>query len=373
MNTDEVVECLRRAPRMSVSHDLAPEILAKVREQAVIRMNFRRRVIALAAAATVALMLGGVWMASNKPAGPGAKAVGWLCQTQSPDGSWSTALWGGDRHFEVALTGLSLMTLLEECDGGRGARQACDRAIAYLVGHQQANGLIGESFSGSPYNHGIATLALAKAYGARLDDERLRGALDKAVSMICTNQYRDGGWGYANEAHPASNLSITLWQVEALRLAALQGRDNLKPVIERGLRWMAGVASDDGSFGYQAAGDTPGGASRTLTAIGAMSLLDPAHIGLVAPGRRQAMKDQMQRLAASPGPDMDYYHRYFLAAALKKMDETAARKDLSSLRSDLLARQVRRGGEAGSWRPDDRWASSGGRIYSTTMASLALR
>ncbi|MEI6516130.1 MAG: hypothetical protein WCO77_09135 [bacterium] len=395
---EKVMARLKSVAPVKVSHDLAPEILAKVRLGRTERTPFRQFVIPLAAAAAVALLLGGLWMTGEKPADPGTQAIAWLCQTQEPDGSWSTARWGGDKHFEVALTGLSLMTLLDESERWTptsGRRQWLDKlpdslnrarrsrsteeinravesAIAYLLRCQQADGQIGASFSGSPYNQGIATLALAKAYGVR-KDEALRIALDRAISVICANQYRDGGWGYQNEAHPASNLSITLWQVEALRLASLQDRGQLRPAIERGLRWMAGVAADDGSFGYQARGDTPGGASQTLTAMGAMSLLDPAHIGLVSPGRRQAIKAQMQRLAASPGPDMDYYRRYFLAAALKKMDETTARQDLSSLRHALLAHQVRQGADAGSWNPDDRWASTGGRIYSTAMASLSLR
>ena len=152
-----------------------------------------------------------------------------------------------------------------------------------------------------------------------------------------------------------------------------QGWPQHNTAIERGLRWMAGVAADDGSFGYQSSGDTPGGASQTLTAMGAMSLLDPAHIGLVSPGRRQAIQAQVRRLASTPAPDMDYYRRYFLTAALRTMGGESAGRDLSCLRRDLLARQERNGHDAGSWKPDDRWASSGGRIYATAMASLSLR
>ena len=368
MNDNDVVARLKSVAPVVVSHDLTPEILVRVKRETAKRQKVWRVISSLAAAATVALLLGGFWMVNSKPADPGRQAVAWLCQTQESDGSWSTARWGGDKHFEVALTGLSLMTLLE---GNEGAKSA-DRAIAYLIRCQQGNGQFGEFFSGSPYNQGIATLALAKAYETR-KDESLRIALDRAVSAICTRQYPDGGWGYHKEVRPASNLSITLWQIEALRLAAAQGWTQARPNVERGLRWMAGVASDDGSFGYRASGDTPGGASQTLTAMGAMSLLDGAHANLVSPGRRQAIKAQMAKMAASPGPDMDYYRRYFLSAALKQMNETPARKGLATLRRDLLTQQVKRGAEAGSWKADDRWGSSGGRIYATAMGSLSLR
>ena len=374
MKTEQdVLDRLKSLPPVVVSHDLAPDILAKVRAERNSRRSKRaglwRIVIPLAAAASVALLVGGVWITVARTMEPGQKAAAWLCQTQEPDGSWSVTKWGGSKHFEVALTGLSLMTLL---DGGSLGKPAVEKAIGYLIQHQQKDGRFGAVFSGTPYNQGIATLALAKAYESR-KDEALRVALDKAVAAICSSQYPDGGWGYSNEAHPASNLSITMWQIEALRLASQQGWPQLQPRVERGLCWMAGMAADDGSFGYQKSGDTPGGASQTLTAMGAMSLLDPAHIGLVSPRRRQAIQTQMQRLAASSGPDMDYYRRYFLTAALKKMDEEPAHRRLATMRHDLLALQLKRGAEAGSWKADDRWGSAGGRIYATALASLSLR
>ncbi|MEI6167907.1 MAG: prenyltransferase/squalene oxidase repeat-containing protein [bacterium] len=371
MKTEQdVIDRLKRLPSAVVSHDLAPEILAKVRAEANQKTGWIpswRWVLPLAA--SLAVLLGGLWLAGARPMDPGRQAVAWLRQIQEPDGSWSVAKWGGDKQFEIALTGLSLMTLM---DGAPGADPAIDKAIAYLLQQQHPDGRFGERVSGMPYNQGIATLALAKAC-ERHPSEPLRLALEKAVAVICAGQYADGGWGYYHEAHPASNLSITLWQIEALRLAATQGLPQVRPRVERGLRWMAGVAADDGSFGYQKSGDTPGGASQTLTAMGAMSLLDPAHIGLVSPGRRQAIKAQVQRLASAPGPDMDYYRRYFLTAALKKMDETSAHQGLTAMRQDLVARQIKRGDAAGSWTADPRWGSSGGRIYATAMASLSLR
>ena len=70
---------------------------------------------------------------------------------------------------------------------------------------------------------------------------------------------------------------------------------------------------------------------------------------------------------------MDYYRRYFLTSALKKMDEESARRGLVALRHDLLSRQDKHGADAGSWKSDDRWGSAGGRIYATALASLSLR
>ena len=187
-----------------------------------------------------------------------------------------------------------------------------------------------------------------------------------------TRQLRDGGWGYVGEQTPSSNLSITLWQVEALRLAVALGWDSARTPAARGLRWIAAVAADDGSFGYRQSGDFPEG-SRTLTAMGAMSLLDVAEGNLVPAARRAAIKARVQRMASASQPDLDYYGRYFLSAALKRMEGDAARRQLDAMQHALAATQVRQGAERGSWNADDRWSTAGGRIYATALASLSLR
>ena len=111
---------------------------------------------------------------------------------------------------------------------------------------------------------------------------------------------------------------------------------------------------------------------HTLTAMGAMSLLDVAEGNLVPAARRAAIKARVRRLAATKPSDLDYYGRYFLAAALKRMGEESARRQLEAMRTALAAVQVRQGPERGSWSADDRWSAAGGRIYATAMASLCI-
>lgn len=380
---------LRTLPPLEASRDLAPVILASVRTR-------RPRgtwwlppgVRALAAAAGLALLLGGWWWmcvcrtksVALPPSEPptaaldqGNRAVKWLCRVQEANGSWDTARWGGDKRFEVALTGLSLLAILQDSAAKTETelRRAVDRAVSYLLSQQTVEGGFGEDFDASPYNDGIATLALVHADRV-LRDDALHLAADRAVKAVCARQNPDGGWGYRNETARASNLSITLWQVEALRLAAVSAWPEAGPNTLRSLRWVASVADDDGSFGYRQKRDFPEGA-RTLTAMGAMSVLDEAAEGLLSPARRRAIHAQIERLAAAPANGIDYYQWYFLSVALKKMGEGAPRQQLSALRDQLIALQVRRGPDAGSWNADDRWSPVGGRVYSTAMASLALR
>ena len=381
-----VLDRLLAHPSAGVSHDLAPDLLVRV------AAGEARRPILVTAwptllkiAAALVLALGGTalwWHLAGRgtavsgvaqaPASPTAQAVSWLCRTQEPDGSWSTTRWGGSHNYEVALTGLSLLSLLEaEGPAASERTTAADRAVRYLCGRQNEQGEFGTVFDGAPYNQGMATLALLRAYRAH-PDATLRHALDGAIGTIAARQLRDGGWGYSGEQTPASNLSITLWQVEALRLAVALGWDGARVPAARGLRWIAAVAADDGSFGYRQSGDFPEGA-RTLTAMGAMSLLDVAEGNLVPAARRVAIQARVQRLSAANQPDLDYYGRYFLSAALKRMEGDAARRQLDTLQHALAARQVRQGVERGSWNADDRWSTAGGRIYATALASLSMR
>jgi prenyltransferase beta subunit len=386
MRDEAILNRLRSVPPRTVSHDLAPDILRRIRAEGAAaprRLPAWRRTVAwpLAAAAALVLILAGNWVVPRLIAKRNLatmsvreRASDWLCRTQEPDGSWSTARWGGHPKFEVALTALAALTLLDESMAGasdprRGA--ALGRALRWLVERQGAAGGFGPEFDGAPYNQGLATLALAQAM-RQADRPDLKPVLERAVMAIRRLQHADGGWGYAGEVRPMSNLSITLWQLEALRAAREAGVEGDGISLDRGLRWMAGMAADDGSFGYQRRGDTPTEAG-TLTAMGAMSLLDRRHAAFLPPARRTAIGAQVLREARRQGPDTDYYRRYFLAAALRVMEAPEAEGCLGQLRRTLASGQVANGHERGSWAADTRWGSAGGRVYATTLAALASR
>jgi len=265
---------------------------------------------------------------------------------------------------------LSLMALLEAGNPSGQVQAAVERATAYLISRQDATGRLGPEFDGAPYNQGIATLALVRTFQLRRK-EALRGVLDRALRRIEERQHGDGGWGYENTADKASNLSISIWQIEALRLAGQMGWESSGTSAGRGLKWMTRMVADNGAFGYRQKGDFPEG-SQTLTAMGAMSLIDGAHAALLSPVRSRAVQMQVRKMASASGPDLDYYRRYFLAATLRKMGGEATAGSIAAMRRDLVARQVGAGSERGSWPADDRWGATGGRVYATALATLSL-
>ncbi len=384
-----VVHRLKSAPERPIMRDLTPAIMARLeaadmdnvtssmllerralvnppeRQSVPLQRSFRTtgwwmpRVAA--AAAAVLILLGGIrflgsFRKSMDPAQGGSAPASvsvaahdevstgpepgvpevqdWLRRTQEPDGSWSTARWGGNKRFEVALAGLSLLALLEEEHGrvSPALEDAAKKAADYLISQQTADGSFGPAFDGAPYNQGIATLALLRAQ-QRLRLTGSRPAIDRALAVIQSRQQRDGGWGYLEEKHPAASLSITLWQLQPLRVAFAMGRADVKPAMERGLRWTADAKDDTGAFTYRDAG-SPWSVVRVPTSVGAVTLFDRAHGSLLSPARRRAFLSRMDGIETNAAPDVDYYRRYFLTVAEHKMQESDARSRLASDRTE---------------------------------------
>lgn len=402
-----IIARLQSAPHAEVSSNLAPIILQRIEQDEkehrtlVVR---RQRALWLAAAAALAILLcgiAGLWLQGKGPAKtltpiaaekanskgtslahiakdipfvPDAEqAVDWLCRTQEPDGSWSTTRWGGDRRFQVALTGLSLLAMLGSDISTPERSAVVERAVRYLISQQDKQGAFGSAFDMAPYNHGIATLALLRAYNFRKQGD-IKQSLTRAIEIICARQSQDGGWGYLQESgNPSPNLSVTLWQIEALKLADTLGWNNVHPNINRGVRWIAGMVDDRGCFGYRQTHDFPSG-PQTLTAMGAMTVLDSSRYArMISPALRDAIKTKVRETASTAGSGIDFYRAYFLTTALKKMNDEASLRHLAAVRHGLQCQQEKGGAESGSWAPDNQWGNVGGRLYATTLASLSLR
>jgi hypothetical protein len=245
-------------------------------------------------------------------------ALEWFCRNQEQDGSWDPARWGGNPRFKVALTALPLLAL-RSAEGERTPRQqdVADNAKAYLLRHCDENGRIGPAFPGSSYTQGIATLALLHCYQQQPDAE-LKRALQKAIDVIVSQQQPYGSWTMADAVQP--NAIATLWQREAIKFASDLGLGDVLPHISQSAKWLNSHAN------------TP-------------ALEKPR----------------------------DFFSIYVATIQLRESDASGALDQLTSLRKTLLEKQIHQGEYSGSWPPNDRWSAVGGRLYSTAMASLALR
>jgi hypothetical protein len=339
-----VREKLLALERPSVSRDLAPEILARVRaERAPARWP---RVAAMAAACTLVAAIAVLTLPRRNSIAPAPdetagfaqtsadRAIDWLCAHQDTDGSWDARKWGGQARFQVALTALPMLAIeAGEVIAAPARASAVRRATAWLRSQQHADGTFGAEFSGAPYNRSIATLALVRASGWE-QDPPFAESVNRALDALLARQTADGGWGYEFSAR--ADRSITEWHVEALAAAMARGRADLRPHLDRAHAWLASYPGPT-----ETRDEPPDSPSETLPASNAGAL--------------------------------DFYGAYFLAARWQELGDRYSQQRLAGLRRTILMRQIAGGSDAGTWSADDRWGRAGGRLYSTALAAMTLR
>jgi hypothetical protein len=367
-------------------HRFAPQLGCHAESDAGWGARLRRAVAwrtPLRIAAALAILMGTAYLlhrtntptAIDAPADAASQAVcagrQWLLAQQRPSGGWDAATLGGHPEYAEALNGLAVMAIITaDAPGNTDTLAALTRAGEYLLALQAPGGLISRDANAAMYNHGIATLALLEIQRVT-GDTRLGAPIDKALATICSRQSPAGGWGYREDLASAPNTSITAWQVKALLQARAQGRDVPVPVLRKALNWMAGTVGPQGYFGYegpQPQADNP----ATLTMMGAHCMLAARDADLMNDPRLEAsVKSVVKRLAQQPPGD--YHQSYFLAAVMEQLGATGPGTDAVAIRDILLARQTRTGTDAGAWQTvGDRWGTTGGKLYSTSMAMLAL-
>src|SRR5262245_50223009 len=159
-------------------------------------------------------------------------ALRYLQRTQERDGSWLSQ---SNRQKNPAITALCVMAYLSagHVPGEGRYGDTVKKGVEYVLKEQHPNGLIAQEGGHEMYHHGICTLMLAEVAGM-MDEKQgaeVRKALEKAVEVILTAQRTTdprsphyGGWRYRVRAMD-SDLSVTGWQVMALRAAKNLGCD----------------------------------------------------------------------------------------------------------------------------------------------------
>ena len=77
-------------------------------------------------------------------------------------------------------------------------------------------------------------------------------------------------------------------------------------------------------------------------------------------------------LGQLPGDECNLYYWYYATLALDQLQGPSWQTWNEALQRALLSRQVKQGPLAGSWETNDLWAGCGGRLYTTTLATLTL-
>jgi len=187
------------------------------------------------------------------------KALRWLKANQLESGAWA----GPD----PAMCGLALLCYMAhgETPGSKEFGATVEKAIRHLLYLQQADGKFSTPDS---YSHAIATYALAESFGMT-KMVMLKEPLEKAVQVIIDGQQPGGAFDYTYAKGARHDMSVTAWQVQALKAAKLAGAENagLQPCLYKCLDGLKLFIGGNGTFGYSG----PGG-STTLTGAGILCL-----------------------------------------------------------------------------------------------------
>lgn len=297
------------------------------------------------------------------------RAAQWIAREQQASGAWTT----NDFGESTATTALAVMALLAggHVPGEGPYGQHLTRGVAWLIAQQQQNGLlVGKERSHGPmYSHGISTLMLAEVCGMVPPElsESCRTALQRAIQLIVDAQNHpkppehDGGWRYQPTSGDA-DLSVTAWQLLALRAAKDIGCDVPAENIDRAISYVKRLhVKHDGGFGYMVGhGST---ITRAGTGITALEVCGEHR----TPETLAAANLILQR-PLNHGEHYFYYGAYYCTVGMYKVGGPEWQQSRESLYRTILDLQQ----PDGYWNPEDGTERQAGRVYSTSLAVLAL-
>jgi hypothetical protein len=335
----------------------------------------------------------------------------WLADHQDQDGGWSAD--GFQKHcrhfvpcpgrglpdFDVGVTALATLAFLgaghspggadsSETDFGPKAavgsgapdgpyRLTVQKAVDYLLNHQDGGGAFGAIGDNYLYNHALGTFAMAEAY-TMTGSRRYRGSLEAAVQFSVASQQSGGGWDYTAKSSGRNDLSITGWQIMALRSAANAGIPVPETVLEGIRRYLDLAIRPDGQGVYSNQGQEAGRLGINMVSVGLLSMI---YMGSL-PEESRVRKAQDRLLHESPDWEatsrwdtsfQSYYYWYTATLGLFHLGGERWKAWNFLLLRALLPLQSQKAHEMGSWPPEASWVGvSGGRVYATAMCLLTL-
>ena len=218
------------------------------------------------------------------------------------------------------------------------------------------------------YSHGISTLMLSEVVGMLKGSraKRARAALEKSVRLIIQAQnvpkagHHNGGWRYEPTSRD-SDLSVTGWQLLALRAAKDIGCDVPKSNIDRAVTYVKRCRSRRGSgFGYTPfSSSTP---TRTGTGILCLEVCGQHKSAEVMNAANELMRRPLRS-----HDSFFYYGVYYCTVGMFKVGGKHWESAKANTHSILLSSQQ----QDGSWGAARR-SGRYGPVYCTAMSVLAL-
>ncbi|MAT14669.1 MAG: hypothetical protein CMJ46_05290 [Planctomyces sp.] len=316
------------------------------------------------------------------------RSLAWLAKVQHPQGHWDADRYGAGtvdvdeegvprlfagKQSDTGLTALSILCFL-----GAGYtheegqyKTTVEKALRWLVSQQREDGYLGGNAKHYEmmYCHGMATYAIAEAYGMRQDLEAkswLREPVEKGVQYVISQQNpEDGGWRYLRGQK--GDMSMFGWQLMALKSAEISGIAIPQQVKNRMIRFLKdrSLGENQGLASYVP--DQPPSNSMTAEALFCKQMLG---INRTNPACIEAVDHMLKNVPSRR--EYNLYYWYYGTLAMYQHGGSAWNTWNSSLRDRIVSEQRQTGEFAGSWDPRSVWSPYGGRIYTTALSTLCL-
>ena len=306
--------------------------------------------------------------------------VEYLVKTQRDNGSIS------DRGHDIAMTALAIMAMAsigEEPQAFSPTGRSMSKALDFVLQkkHQDTQGYLGGRDGSRMYGHGITTLMLTEMLGMGStvqQNEQIHEMLVNAIKLILTAQRVSkseklkGGWRYTPTSRD-SDLSVSVWQLMALRSAKNDGLDVPGEAIEEALKYLrysyASPLNRDGSPRNKVTGFsyTPGTHHPSFT-MSAAGLLAMQVCGQYESPMVEGASEWLMQHPPKANERFFFYGVYYYAQGMhqaggkyaEKADEMVANLLVDSQRSD------------GAWLARGGEERNVGAVYSTALAILSL-
>jgi hypothetical protein len=307
-----------------------------------------------------------------------ARAVEMLHNTQDKTtGSWSA---GRVSRRSIAVSSLAVMAFLSagHVPGEGKYGPTIERGVRWVLAQQRPNGVIAGEGEGEQemYHHGIATLMLAEVCGM-LDAElgkEVRQAVEKAVAVILraqrTGGIHAGGWRYRVQHIQGSDISVTGWQVMALRAAKNLGCDVPAKAIDKAVEYIK-------SCQETRRGGTYGGYRYTPYSMVTIPCTGTSVLALELCGKDEHRSDAVllgadYLIRKDNLPRWDGFHFFYGIYYGAQATFQVGGNHWSAYREHLHRELLRNQTSSGAWASSRRYEADYGANYGTSMAVLAL-
>jgi hypothetical protein len=326
-------------------------------------------------------------------------ALRWLARHQEPDGRWEALKWGGlktaggsyKKRCNISMTAFALLAFLgagQTANAGQ-FRDNVRRAQKWLLKAQKDGGARWKEagrFDRCLYTQGIATLALAEAYGMTKTPE-LGKAAQQAIDVVLKSQGPYEAWNYtAKSAAGRNDTSVTGWSLMALKSARIAGLKVDGAGFQGCMRWLdAATSLKTGRCSYSGrmADARKGGGSLAMCAAGMlmrqfMGVQRDAEV--LKASARTIDKHQIEWKAGGKDTGVNFYYWYYATLCQFQIGGQHWKTWNTNMKKVLLANQ-RKGGPVdgsendvdGSWDWEPCYFGKRcGRVYTTAMAALCL-